>query len=94
MKRAWLPSNVPKQVKYVKGVTKLFIGALPGKLTKREFRSYFEKFGQIKLIILPLENKAKNINKGHGFVEYVDTSSVQRVLEHSDGHYLKEKLVR
>ena len=93
MKRAWLPSNVPQKIKYVPGVTKLFIGALPGKLSKSEFRSHFESFGQIKLIILPLENKTKNINKGHGFVEYFDTNSVKRVLEYSEGHYLKEKLV-
>lgn len=94
IKRAKIQRHRPNRVEYIEGVTKLFIGALPSKLNKKEFRTYFEQFGEIESVNLPLKDKINKIHRGHGFVNFKNTESVRRVLEHLDGHYVKDKLVR
>lgn len=94
IKRAKIQRHRPNKVEYVEGVTKLFIGALPSKLNKKEFRAYFEQFGEIESANLPLKDKINKIHRGHGFINFIDTVSVRSVLEHQNGHYIKDKLVR
>lgn len=78
---------------YIAGVRKLFIGALPSKLTLLEFRTYFEQFGELDDICLPLQDKLKKLNRGHGFVTFRDTSSVKKVIEQKHPHSIREKWV-
>lgn len=93
MQRAKKPTARKRNVFYVQGVTKLFIGALPSKLTYKEFKGYFEKFGEVEDICLPMKDKIKGINRGHGFVNFANTESARRVIESKTDHHLREKWI-
>lgn len=78
---------------YVKGVTKVFVGAVPSKTTFEEFQQYFEKYGPIDDIFLPMKSKSKGVNRGHGFVNFVYPLSAKIVMEQYKDHQLKGKWV-
>ena len=93
VKRANQPILKRRRESYVEGARKLFIGALPSKLTFKEFREYFSQFGQVSDIFLPMKDKANKVNRGHGFVTFEDPESVRLILEAQDEHCLRDKLV-
>ena len=93
MRRAKMPVRKKNNQVYIRGVRKLFIGALPSKLTLVEFRAYFEQFGELADICLPWQDKKKRLNRGHGFVTYKDTKSAKRVIEQKHPHSIREKFV-
>lgn len=90
-KRAKVPKKQPKKSKYLSGVTKLFVGGLPSKVSKREFEEYFKGFGGVRRTILPKKEKDSYENKGHGFVLFRKTDDVRKVLEKGNGHFIRGK---
>lgn len=91
--RARKPKVKPRAVEYVEGATKIFVGAIPSNVTLSEFQYYFEQFGPIDDISLPMKNKIKGINKGHGFVNYVYPFSAKLAVEQYANHSLRTKWV-
>ena len=78
---------------YQQGATKIFVGAIPCEVTLDEFKEYFQQYGPISDICLPVKDKAKGINRGHGFVTYVYPFSVKLVIEQYKDHYIRAKWV-
>lgn len=93
IKRAKMPAKKKNNLVYKFGVRKLFIGALPSKLTLSEFKAYFEQFGELEDICLPQKDYVTEQNRGHGFVTYCDTGAVKKVIEHTKPHSIREKFV-
>lgn len=91
--RARKPKVKNANVRYVEGATKVFVGAIPSKVTPDEFRQYFEQYGPIDDICLPMKNKAKGVNRGHGFVNYVYPLSAKLVIKNYKDHFLRAKWV-
>jgi len=83
----------PQADDYVDGATKVFVGAIPSKVSLEEFKEYFSRFGQIEDAFLPMKSKSKGINRGHGFVTYVHAESAKLVVQKSTEHYLRAKWV-
>lgn len=88
-------NSEPKKIaeRYIEGATKIFIGAIPSKVTLEEFRVYFEQFGSLDDICLPMKSKIKGINRGHGFVNYVHPSSAEALMGEYKNHYLRDRWV-
>lgn len=78
---------------YLNGATKIFVGAIPSKVSLQEFQEYFEQFGAIDDICLPMKNKSKGVNRGHGFVNFVHALSAKLVMQNYKDHYLRAKWV-
>lgn len=78
---------------YVEGATKVFVGAIPSRVTLEEFREYFEKYGPIDDICLPMVSKNKGINRGHGFINFVYPLSAKLVIEQYKEHFFRAKWV-
>ena len=93
MARARKPKIKNSNERYLEGATKVFIGAIPSKVTMDEFKQYFEQYGPIEDICLPMKNKSKSINRGHGFVNYVHSISAKLVIDNYKDHYLRAKWV-
>lgn len=93
LSRARKPRIKPKTDSYVKGATKIFVGAIPNKVTLAEFREYFEQYGPINDISLPMQNNSNCINRGHGFVNFVYPLSAKLVIEQYKNHFLRAKWV-
>ena len=93
VKRAKMPAKKENKIDYKHGVRKLFVGALPSKLTLSEFRAYFEQFGEVEDVCLPQTDYVTGQHRGHGFVTFKDTKTVKEVIEHTKPHSIKEKFV-
>ena len=93
LSRARKPKPKSNFASYVKGATKIFVGAIPNKVTLDEFREYFEQYGPIDDVCLPMKSKAKGINRGHGFINYVYPLSAKLAVEQYAEHYLRAKWV-
>ena len=93
LSRARKPKVKKNNEMYVEGATKVFIGAIPNKVTLDEFKQYFETYGPIDDICLPMKNKSRGINRGHGFVNYVYPLSAKLVMDNYKDHYLRAKWV-
>ena len=91
--RARKPKVKNTSEKYIEGATKIFVGAIPSKVTLNEFKEYFEQYGPIDDICLPMKNKLKSINRGHGFINYVYPLSAKIAINHYKDHYLRAKWV-
>lgn len=78
---------------YVEGATKIFVGAVPLNATLEEFRQYFTRYGPIEELSLPLKNKYKNVNKGHGFVTFKYPQSAKAVIADFKHHFMRAKWV-
>lgn len=78
---------------YVNGATKIFVGGIPSNVTADEFAAYFTKYGSIKEMSLPLKNKFKCVNKGHGFVNFKHAESAKDAVEGSGSHFMRGKYV-
>jgi len=94
LSRARKPKVKKTDERYVEGATKVFVGAIPSKVTEDEFKEYFEQYGPIDDICLPMKNKNKAINRGHGFVNYVYPLSAKLVIDNYKNHYLRAKWVK
>lgn len=93
LSRARKPKPKTNHANYVKGATKIFVGAIPNKVTLEEFRAYFEQYGPVDDVCLPMKSKAKGINRGHGFINYVYPLSAKLAVEQYSEHYLRAKWV-
>lgn len=93
LSRARKPKPKSNFNSYVKGATKIFVGAIPNKVTLEEFKEYFEQYGPIDDVCLPMKSKAKGINRGHGFINYVYPLSAKLAVEQYHEHYLRAKWV-
>ena len=91
--RAKKPKVKSNVVEYVDGATKVFVGAIPANVTLEEFKDYFLQYGPIKDVSLPLKNKFKNVNKGHGFVNYQYTYSAKLAVQDCAKHFMRAKWV-
>ena len=78
---------------YLDKSKKIFIGGLPSQVTKKELLKYFQKFGEIEDICLPLKNQKLKINKGYGFITYVDSESVALVVDSLNRHFIRGKWI-
>lgn len=94
LSRARKPQVKKKKEEYVEGATKIFVGAIPSKVTLKEFKDYFEQYGPTDDICLPMQNKVKGVNRGHGFVNFVYPLSAKLVIQQYKKHYLRAKWVR
>lgn len=72
---------------------KIFVGGIPLPVTENEFLEYFAQFGKITGHIFPLNKLNSNMNRGYGFVIYVSSNDVSRVLSFSKNHVLRAKAV-
>lgn len=93
LSRARQPKVKSQPTNYVEGATKIFVGAIPSNVTIEEFKEYFEQYGPINDLSLPMKNKIKGINKGHGFVNYVYPFSAKLAVEEYASHRLRAKWV-
>lgn len=93
MSRARKPKLKTKTISYVEGATKIFVGAIPSKVTLEEFRDYFEQYGPVDDICLPMKSKSKGVNRGHGFVNFVYPLSAKLTVEQYKNHFLRAKWV-
>ena len=91
--RAKKPKIKSEGSQYVEGATKIFVGAIPANVTQKEFQEYFEKYGPIKEMSLPLKDKLKGTVKGHGFVNYEYPFSAEIAIEKYAEHTLRAKWV-
>lgn len=91
--RAKKPKVKSSVSKYVNGSTKIFVGAIPSNVTQEEFKDYFLKYGPIKDHSLPLKNKFKNVNKGHGFITFEHPYSAQLAVGDYAKHFMRAKWV-
>ena len=91
--RAKKPKAKANVSEYVNGATKIFVGAIPANVTLEEFKHYFLQYGPIRDLSLPLKNKFKNINKGHGFVTYEHPYSAKLAVEDYAKHCMRAKWV-
>ena len=91
--RAKEPKPKTEKPRYIQGAVKLFIGGIPSKVTYLELKAHFGQYGTIVELALPLKDKNKGINRGHGFVTYESTESARHVLENFGKHMLRSKLV-
>lgn len=78
---------------FVEGATKIFVGAIPTNVTFEEFKDYFLQYGPIREMALPMKDKIKRINKGHGFVNYEHSLSAKLAVENYTEHFLRAKWV-
>ncbi|KAH7647719.1 RNA recognition motif (RRM)-containing [Cryptosporidium bovis] len=74
-----------------KNTSKIFVGGLPD-LTLEEFKTYFNRFGNIKDAVL-ITDKQSGRPRGFGFVTFEDIYAVNKVTKHYTNHYLKGKWV-
>lgn len=93
MSRARKPKAKKTHDEYVDGATKVFVGAIPSKVSLDEFRQYFAQFGPIDDICLPMKCKMRGINRGHGFVTYVKAADAKSCVQRYNDHYLRAKWV-
>lgn len=93
LSRARKPKLKSKNNVYVEGATKIFVGAIPSKVTIEEFREYFQQYGPIDDVCLPMKSKSKNINRGHGFVNFVYPLSAKLTVQQYKDHFLRAKWV-
>lgn len=93
LSRARKPKVKESNDDYVEGATKVFVGAIPNKVTLTEFREYFEQYGPIDDICLPMKCKSRGINRGHGFVNFEKPLSAKLVVQQYKDHYLRQKWV-
>lgn len=77
-----------------KEVRKLFVGGIPPPATFREFKEYFEQFGEIEDALLPPKPDGSNQNSGFGFVTFKRPSDALAVLNHSKTHTIRAKWVK
>lgn len=69
------------------------MGAIPSKASFAEFRNYFTQFGELDDICLPMKDKVRGINRGHGFVTYKSTEDARCVMDKFDKHSIRDKWV-
>ncbi|AGO12774.1 AaceriADR307Wp [[Ashbya] aceris (nom. inval.)] len=67
--------------------TTVFIGGLSSLVTEEELRAYFQPFGQIVYVKIP-------VGKGCGFVQYVDRSSAENAIAKMQGFPIGNSRVR
>ncbi|KAJ1678161.1 RNA-binding protein Musashi 2, partial [Spiromyces aspiralis] len=70
--------------------SKLFVGGLSWKTTQESLRDYFSQFGEVRECLIKTDESGNP--RGFGFVEYVDTASVENVLNQPE-HYLDGKKI-
>lgn len=93
LNRARKPKPKQGSNNYLKGATKIFVGAIPNNVSLEEFKLYFEQYGPIDDVCLPMKSKIKGINRGHGFVNYVYPLSAKLVVEQYQNHFIRAKWV-
>ena len=91
--RAKKPKLKQTEDHYIKGATKIFVGGMPNEVSKEEFKLYFEQYGPIDDVCLPMKDKIRGINRGHGFINYVYSYSAQLAVEQYDKHQIRAKWV-
>ncbi|ELA41647.1 uncharacterized protein VICG_01280 [Vittaforma corneae ATCC 50505] len=67
----------------------LFVKNLSYTTTKSELKEYFERFGKIYNISLPVDNENTERNKGFCFIEYTEPDPITRALKGK--HTLNER---
>ena len=76
-----------------KNLRKLFIGGIPSSTTFKEFRTYFEEFGELSDVILPKKDPTSSLNCGYGFITYKNSEDAIAVLTYKKHHTLRAKWV-
>ncbi|GAA0156720.1 hypothetical protein LIER_38329 [Lithospermum erythrorhizon] len=62
-----------------KKVTRIFVARIPPPVTQSEFRSYFEKYGEITDLYMPKDPATKG-HRGIGFITFVNSDSVDDLM--------------
>ncbi|CAL9682341.1 unnamed protein product [Knipowitschia caucasica] len=73
----------PKKAKAMKGkepVKKIFVGGLSPDTPEEKVREYFETFGEVESIELPMENKT-NKRRGFCFITFKEEEPVKTIIE-------------
>lgn len=71
---------------------KLFIGGLPSDLEDKELYDYFKQFGEIKQSRIIREEDCVT-SRGFGFIIFKQNTSIDKVLNHTDQHFIKGKWI-
>ncbi|XP_026389793.1 cytoplasmic polyadenylation element-binding protein 2-like [Papaver somniferum] len=59
---------------------KIFVGGLPHRLTEKEFKAYFEKFGRTTEVVI-MHAPTKDRPKGFGFITFKSEEAVENVMQ-------------
>ena len=59
--------------------SKVFVGGIPWETTEERLKDYFRAFGDVVEAVI-MKDRATGRARGFGFVEFADTSVVERVL--------------
>ncbi|GMH16478.1 hypothetical protein Nepgr_018319 [Nepenthes gracilis] len=70
---------------------KIFVGGLSANLTEEEFKSYFERFGRIKDVVVMHDNTT-NRPRGFGFITFDSEEVVENIMQ-NNFHKVGGKLV-
>lgn len=73
----------PKKAKAMKSkepVKKIFVGGLSPDTPEEKIREYFDAFGEVESIELPMENKT-NKRRGFCFITFKEEETVKKVME-------------
>ncbi|KAF3438961.1 hypothetical protein FNV43_RR17236 [Rhamnella rubrinervis] len=68
-----------------KKVTRIFVARIPQSVTQANFRSYFEKYGEITDLYMPKDQGSK-MHRGIGFITFANAESVDSLM--SETHEL------
>ena len=93
LKRALPRDQNPKEImKRSQESRKLFIGGLPKDLTLHDFKTHFERYGEIEDIVIIMD-KLTQQPRGFGFVTYFSYTSLKMALSDFKNHFLRDKWV-
>lgn len=59
---------------------KIFVGNVAKSTTEEEFRSYFEKFGKLREVVLMKDTANPQLNRGFGFVTPEAAETTDRIV--------------
>lgn len=85
------PTSQKAHSTFIKPVPRVFVGGIPRIIKQDELLSYFEQFGGVETVDLPI-NRRKGILKGFAFVTFKDQVSMQSALSQKE-HVIKGKKV-
>ncbi|XP_023633944.1 RNA-binding protein Musashi homolog 2 isoform X2 [Capsella rubella] len=65
-----------------KKVTRIFVARIPSSVSESDFRSHFERYGEITDLYMPKDHNSKQ-HRGIGFITFSSADSVEDLMEHT-----------
>ncbi|XP_076325829.1 RNA-binding protein squid-like isoform X1 [Tachypleus tridentatus] len=70
----------PKRAKARPGIKKIFVGGLDPEMSESDIRAYFEQYGKVEAIELPVD-KVKNQRRQFAFITFESEESVKEITK-------------